>query len=181
MNAIVFYSYRVPELREFLQERRVNCSLSKNIELVWLCELAVELNLEIIAKYVVNDYKVMDLKRTVKVIGVYVVILSLTEMKTWQKHISNLQDIHTYAILIFLMTYCTWDNQRLQTYKNDNGFQLFSANHVHISEVLEHDYFYIKASCVPETRQTSDPYCVWVFIHQSGRVLSGGCTSCESI
>lgn len=94
MNAIVFYSYRVPELREFLQERRVNCSLSKNIELVWLCELAVELNLEIIAKYVVNDYKVMDLKRTVKVIGVNVVILSLTEMKSWQKHLSNLQDTH---------------------------------------------------------------------------------------
>lgn len=181
MNAIDFYSYRLPELREFLQERGVKCSLSKKIELVRLCELAVELNLEIIiAKNDVDDYKVMDLKRrTVEVNGVNAVISSPTEVKTWHKHLGNLPDIQTYDILIFLMTYCKWDNQRLQTYKNDNGFRLFSANHidhVQISEVLEHDYFYIKASCVPETRQTSDPYCVWVLIHQSGRVLSGGCT-----
>lgn len=79
MNAIEFYLYRVPEFRTFLQERGVNGSLSKQIELVRLCELAVELNLEIIVKYDLNDYKVMDLKRrTVEVNGVNVVIPSPT-------------------------------------------------------------------------------------------------------
>lgn len=35
---------------------------------------------------------------------------------------------------------------------------------------------YIKASCVPETSQTSAPYCVWMMIRHSGWVLSGGYT-----
>lgn len=68
-------------LWEYLQEKAINCSLSKAIALVWLCEFTVELNLEIhvIAEYDVNDYKVMDLKRrTVEVNGVNVVIPSPT-------------------------------------------------------------------------------------------------------
>lgn len=94
MNAIEFYSYRVPELREFLQKRGVNCSLSKRIGLVRLCELAVELNLEMIVKCDLNDYKVMDLKRrTVEVNGVNAVIPSPTEVNTYQK---------TYTRLTFL-------------------------------------------------------------------------------
>lgn len=46
MNEIDLNSYRVPELCESLQERTVNCSLSKTIEHVWLCKFTVELNLE---------------------------------------------------------------------------------------------------------------------------------------
>lgn len=102
MNAIEFYSYRVPAFRAFLQERCVNSSLCKQIEIVRLCKLAVELDLEIIAKYDVNDYKVMDLKRkTVEVNGTNVVIPSPTKMKTLEKHLGNLSDIHTCHILIF--------------------------------------------------------------------------------
>lgn len=99
-------------MREILQERGVNCPLSQNkFELVLFCELSVELNLEIIARYDVNDYKVMDLKRrTVEVNGVNVVIPSPTEMKTWQSHLDYLPDTHTYDILIFLVIYCMWDN-----------------------------------------------------------------------
>lgn len=67
MNAIEFYSYRIPELRGFIQERGVNRSLHQKSELVRLCD--------------VNDYKVMNLKRrTVK--GVNVVMPSPTEVKS---------------------------------------------------------------------------------------------------
>lgn len=69
MNAIEFYSYRIPELRGFIQERGVNRSLRQKSELVRLCD--------------VNDYKVMKLKRrTVKVNGVNVVMPSPTEVKS---------------------------------------------------------------------------------------------------
>lgn len=71
MNAIEFYSYRVPYLWNFLLERGVNCSLTK---------------------------------KTDEVNGVNVVIPSLNEVKTWQKHLGNLPDINTYDILILLMT-----------------------------------------------------------------------------
>lgn len=123
MNAIEFYSYKVPEFRAFLQERGVNGSLCKQIELVRLCKLAVELDLEIIAKYDVNDYKVMDLKRKkVEVNGVNVVIPSPTKVKTFEQHLGNLSDIHTCDILIFLMIYYKWDNQILQTYNMTTVF-----------------------------------------------------------
>lgn len=104
-------------------------------------------------------------------------------MKTLKNHLGNFPDIYMYGIFIFLVTYCTWkrDIQRLQTYSNNNrnGFRLFSANriaHVQISEVFLHDYLYIQASCVSETRQMPDPYCVLVLINQSERVLFGECT-----
>lgn len=123
MNAIEFYSYRVPAFRAILQERGVNSSLSKQIELVRLCELAVELNLEIIAKYDVNGYKVMDLKgKKVEVNGVNVVIPSPTKVKTLEQYLGNLSDIHTCDIFIFLMIYYKWDNQRLQTYNMTTVF-----------------------------------------------------------
>lgn len=104
-------------------------------------------------------------------------------MKTLKNHLGNFPDIYMYGIFIFLVTYCTWkrDIQRLQTYSNNNrnGFRLFSANriaHVKISEVFLHDYLYIQASCVSETRQMPDPYRVLVLINQSERVLFGECT-----
>lgn len=84
-------------MREVLHETEVNCSLSQKIELLRFCELAVNLNLKIIAKYDVNDIKVMDLKRsTVEVNGVNEAIPSHTEVKTWQTHLGKLTR-HTHV------------------------------------------------------------------------------------
>lgn len=77
------------------------------------------------------------------------------------------------------MTYCKWDSHRLQSYKNDNGFRLISSNHiehVQISETFQNNYMYIKSDCIPETRQTSDPYKTCVLARQSGQIVSGGST-----
>ena len=62
-----------------------------------------------------------------------------------------------------------------------NGFRLFfSSNHidnVHISSVFEHDYMYIKVSCVPETIHgcwctSLDEWCLCGVSMQSTRLLN---------
>lgn len=62
MNAIEFYSFRVPELRECFTGKRSKLLIkqTKN-ELARHSELVVELNLEIMAKYDVNDFKVVKI------------------------------------------------------------------------------------------------------------------------
>lgn len=148
------------------RERCISCSFSRKFGLVKLCELAVELTLEVIPTDDEGDYKVMDIKRrTVEENGVNVIIPSPTDDITWYKRLTSLPDIQTCDILGFFMTYCKWDSHRLQSYKNDNGFRLFSSNHiehVQISETFQNNYLYIKSDCIPETRQTSDPYKTWV-------------------
>ena len=175
-----FFSLKIPELKNYLHERGVTCSIGRKPDLVRLCELAEELNLEIIPADDGGDYQVMDTKRrTVQLLGNSVELPSPTEVNSWQKKLNTVPDIQPYDVFIYLMTYCKWENHRLQNYKHDNGFRLFSSNHinnVHISSVFEHEYMYIKASCVPETRQSSNPYTAWLLVHQSGRVMSGGCT-----
>lgn len=65
----------------------------------------------------------MDLKgKKVEVNGVNVVIPSPTKVKTLEQYLGNLSDIHTCDILIFLMIYYKWDNQRLQTYNMTTVF-----------------------------------------------------------
>lgn len=162
---IDFFSWKVADLKRFLLERGVSCSFSRKFGLVKLCELAVELTLEVIPTDDEGDYKVMDIKRrTVEENGVNVIIPSPTDDITWYKRLTSLPDIQTCDILVFFMTYCKWDSHRLQSYKNDNGFRLFSSNHiehVQISETFQNNYLYIKSDCIPETRQTSDPYKTW--------------------
>ena len=47
---MAFDALKVPELKDFLQERGVTCHLYNKSHLVRLCNLASELNLEIIRK-----------------------------------------------------------------------------------------------------------------------------------
>ena len=65
-------------------------------------------------------------------------------------------------------------------YKKDNGYGLFCAGHidnVKLSSIPQTENFsYVAATCVPETRQNADPYTVWLILHQSGTISSGGCS-----
>lgn len=76
------------------RERCISCSFSRKFGLVKLCELAVELTLEVIPTDDEGDYKVMDIKRrTVEENGVNVIIPSPTDDITWYKRLTSLPDI----------------------------------------------------------------------------------------
>jgi hypothetical protein len=59
-TAIDMWRFNVPELKNFLKCRGITCSLARKAGLVRLCELALELKLEVIAK---DDYFDMDSSR----------------------------------------------------------------------------------------------------------------------
>ena len=62
--------------------------------MVRLCELAEELNLEIIPVDDVGDYKIMDKRRrTVQLNDNSVEIPSPTEVNSWQKKLNTVPDI----------------------------------------------------------------------------------------
>lgn len=72
-----------------------------------------------------------------------------------------------------------WSEERLGAYKDDNGFRLFLSKHidmVEIHDIVDTDYVYILATCVPETRQSENPYCTWILVEKNGQVKSGGCS-----
>ena len=81
---------------------------------------------------------------------------------------------------MYLLHKCGWNPDRLRNYKQDNGYRLHLANHiddVKASEVLHTDFMYMKCTCMPETRQSAQPYDTWVLLRiSSGEIISGGCT-----
>lgn len=174
-----FQCWNVPDLKTFLHDRGISCSLSRKHELLRLCELAVELELETVS-LCVDDYEQMDTKRrTILTDGGEIVIPKLSHVTGWSACLSELPDIDYCDILIYLMRWCMWGENRLKSYRNDNGYRLFVANHIDnvvISDSLQERYRYVKATCVPETRQSANPYDVWVIVADTGEITSGGCT-----
>ena len=173
-----FNTWTVPDLSNYLKERGVSVSLRRKLEIVRLCELAKELDLEVVSA--VDDYHVMDTtRRTVKTsIGERVLpdVMALTD---WTRSLSNLPDIDFCYIFIYLMKHCGWQEERLKSYKNDNGHRLFLSNHIDnvmLASELFDNYQYVRATCVPETRQSAVPYNTWLLLKNTGEIHSGGCS-----
>ncbi|CAC5403785.1 unnamed protein product [Mytilus coruscus] len=78
---------------------------------------------------------------------------------------------------------CGWSSDKLKSYKRNNGYQLFQANHigsVQISSHFDGNCYYVGGTCIPETRQNDAPYAVWILVRPSGEIVSGGCSCVAS-
>ena len=173
-----FNVMHVPELRQYLQERNISCSLYNKLHLIRLCEIADELKLEVVDH---DDYKVMDLTRRTLPDGS--ILPEFSTIQNWNGDLRNTPEIQTCDILVYFMSSCAWDARRLREFKSENGYRLYRANHidkVHISPVLGSPYMFVKASCTPETRQSAIPYTTWIVIKTDGQVHCGGC-SCVAL
>ncbi|KAK3085229.1 hypothetical protein FSP39_000245 [Pinctada imbricata] len=173
-----FRSWKVPDLSNYLKERGISVSLRRKNEIVRLCELANELQLEVISSN--NDFQDMDISRRTVLNGEEkVVVDDISTIIDWATSLSNLPDIDFCDIFLYLMNSCKWDDERLKNYKNDNGHRLFLGRHidnVQLSGIQQDHYIYIRATCVPETRQSAAPYNVWLLLKDSGEISSGGCS-----
>ena len=93
---------------------------------------------------------------------------------------SKIPDVESFDVLVYLMQSCGWSSDRLTNYKKDNGYRLHMANHVDDVKAaygLHPDFMYIKCTCMPETRQSAQPYDTWLLVRtSSGEIISGGCT-----
>ena len=173
-----FEKMLVPELKSYLIDRGITCSIYRKGALVRLCQTAFELDLDIIATP--DDYQDMDkLRRTVVVNEKSVILPSITEVDEWHTDLQKLPGIESYDVLISLLKKRGWTEERLANMKKDNGYKLYLENH--ITDVCLHlipntDYVYIKSYCIPETRQTESPYITWTIVRNNGFVHCAGCT-----
>ena len=62
--------------------------------------------------------------------------------------------------------------------KNDNSYRLHTNGHIKDVAMapLDSQYSYVRGKCIPEERQTADPYDIWVLLYSDGTVQSGECT-----
>lgn len=179
---IHFYGFQVPDLKKYLQDRGISCSIGKKIDLVRLCELAEELRLEVLTS--ANDeeeYSVFDARRRTVAVGNDKIILDPVNAVTeWSKDLASVPDFESCDVLVYLMRWCGWTHERLRLYKQDNGYRLHMACHIDDVKAAYHlhqEYIYLRATCMPETRQNAQPYDVWILANKTtGEILSGGCT-----
>ena len=168
----------VPELKSYLMDRGITCSIYRKVALVRLCQTAFNLELDVLTTQ--DDYKDMDkLRRTVLVNEKSVTLKSITEIDDWGTDLRKLPCIESYDVLIYLMKKGSWTEERLSNIKNDNGYKLFLANHitdVYIHLVPNTGYVYLKSNCIPETRQSESPYVTWALVRNDGFVQCAGCT-----
>lgn len=183
MNPVVtlardFERMLVPELKSYLIDRGITCSIYKKVALVRLCQTAYDLELDIITTP--DDYQDMDkVRRTILVDGKSVILQSITEIDNWGNDLRKLPCIESYDVLIYLLKNSGWSEERLANMKKDNGYKLFLENH--ITDVCIHlipntDYVYLKSNCIPETRQSESPYVTWALVRSDGFVHCAGCT-----
>uniref|UniRef100_A0A8W8MIK5 SAP domain-containing protein n=1 Tax=Magallana gigas TaxID=29159 RepID=A0A8W8MIK5_MAGGI len=98
---IHFYGFQVPDLKKYLQDRGISCSIGKKIDLVRLCELAEELRLEVLTS--ANDeeeYSVFDARRRTVAVGNDKIILDPVNAVTeWSKDLASVPDFESCDVL----------------------------------------------------------------------------------
>jgi hypothetical protein len=93
-----FFRWQVPDLKEYLQHRGTACYLYRKHELVKLCELAQELDLEKITS--TNDFELSQVnRRTITENGVTHFVCEIGQVPIWSSVLKRLPNIEQCDIL----------------------------------------------------------------------------------
>ncbi|XP_022298918.2 uncharacterized protein LOC111107831 isoform X1 [Crassostrea virginica] len=86
--------------------------------------------------------------------------------------------IDAFDVAAYLQNCCGWTSARLERRKSDNSYKLHCSGHIHgvMMALLGDGLCYIKGKCVPETKQSSSPYCPWILVENTGHIISAECT-----
>ena len=123
-------SKTVPELKKLLQDRGISCSEYRKDKLLRLVQFAFELNLEV--NDLSDDSEDALLKRiTIDFNGTSRTLPKpCDQLLEWKQDLKILPDINLGRVFAYILTACGWDTNRLQNYKDSNGFQLFEKDHI---------------------------------------------------
>ncbi|CAG2254832.1 unnamed protein product [Mytilus edulis] len=170
--------YSVQELRSYLLSRLIAATKFNKRKLIELAEYAHDLKLEIIEE---DDYKDLckERRRISTKEGQSHYVIDVSEVTDWTVDLRRVPSVETGDIIIYLFSTCQWSDDRLRDYKQHNGYKLYMCKHISDMKLYKTDtlgYMYVHANCVPETRQSADPYNTWVLMDSTGYLKSGGCT-----
>lgn len=116
----------VPELRNLLIERGISCNEYIKFTLVRLAQVALELQLPVIAAK--DDYKVMNLKRrTIRSLAGEEIVAAdkTTIISRFTKDLKELPCLEICNVLIYLLRCSAWSNNSLKNYRQDNSYKLY--------------------------------------------------------
>ncbi|CAC5365706.1 unnamed protein product [Mytilus coruscus] len=179
-----FSNKNVPEIKQFLKNRGVKQLDIKTNKLV---ELAEEAELQKIPPFDPDNYIFANkIRRTVD----GVVLPHPRTVIDWSEDLNAIPIIEAFDVNHYFKNICNWTNERLKGYKNDNSNRLHSNGHIRdVRQSKFHsDIHYVKAACVPEERQSADPYEVWIvsylmgqYIQQNVHVWRNGDGTCKHV
>jgi hypothetical protein len=168
-----FLAKPVPELKTYLSARGISVTGKLKSELSRLAHAAYEDKLPVKTD---NDYIFQNRKRRT-VNGT--VLPNPTELNSeqWTSNLNTMPPIDSFDVHMYLKTVCEWSGERFKRRKSDNGWQLHANGHIHDVKLCNYKtHTYIRAKSVPETRQSADPYELWVLLGQTGQIHSAECT-----
>ncbi|XP_062609705.1 uncharacterized protein LOC134271523 [Saccostrea cucullata] len=158
-------------LQKFFAEHRLTIELRPKRSR-YSCAIKLRLN---IAPKSEDDYITRNIQR--RTVGGVVYSSPENTSLTWSSNLITVPLIDIFDIQHYLCTESGWTKERFNNRKKENSFKLFSNGHIHGVELcnLENDMLYMRARCVPETRQSGDPYKLWVLLNKSGQIFSAEC------
>ncbi|XP_065944675.1 uncharacterized protein [Magallana gigas] len=155
------------DLKHILKTKGIPFSNKRKQDLVDLCERADALNLPGIDQNDSEKEASIE-RRTVR--GKTYQHQCYDTGIVWSRNLATIPTIDTFDVTSFLQNYCGWSEERLRRRKSDNGYKLHCSGHIHDVTMA------MLGKCVPETRQSSDPYIPWILVEKSGHIFSAECT-----
>ncbi|XP_061168610.1 uncharacterized protein LOC133177717 [Saccostrea echinata] len=174
-NSVNYQSLQCTDLKNILKSKGIPFSNRNKQDLVDLCEGAEALNLPHIGHYD-GDIQASISRRTVR--GKTYPHPYHDGSIAWTPNLAIIPSIDAFDVSSFLQNYCGWSEERLRNRKSDSGYKLHCSGHIYdvVMALLGDDMCFIKGKCVPETRQSSDPYIPWILVEKSGHIFSAECT-----
>jgi hypothetical protein len=168
-----FGKQTIPVLAKYLKDRGIASSKVNKSELVELAVKAEQADLPVLSP---NDYiQQNEKRRTVR--GKILPDPRTVSSTKWSTDLRELPTIESHDVSFYLRTVCEWPEDSVKKYKNDNGYRLHSDGHINTVKMYKVDpqCIYVIAKCVPETRQSAEPYNLWILVEVSGVIHSGEC------
>jgi hypothetical protein len=173
---------KVPELKAFLKARGMTVSDYKKNELLRLAEIAVELNLPVLAMLVDDTVKTKSTSRTSSLdsSGNVVHIPKVEHISQWSSELSSIPEIEQTDVFVYLVQ-GGWGSDKLRQWKGCHGNRLQQDGHVCNVQMCSDpgpDYTHMSmltAQCVRETSLNEKPYMVWLSLENNGAILTAGC------
>ena len=161
-----------PELKLYLSDRGIKTSGYRKAELLSLAKEAKE---QRISPKSSDDYVVSSKRR--RTVG-DILLPHPSSLSCWTDDLSKIPVIESFDVQFYLKETCLWTNDRLKSYKNDSSYRLHTNGHIKdVKLCTPHPTLrYVRAKCIPEERQSADPYDIWVIVNEKGAVHAAECT-----
>ena len=167
-----------PQLKQFLIERGMTVSDYSVHQLRELAEKAIDLKLPVLKTP--DDTRDFLRQRSRVIVDGKIIefpTVSSQELNKWSDDLRQIQVFTQADVFVYLLSK-EWSPARLQNYKSERGYRLYTSNHIHSVKCHEliHNYVYVRSQCIRETSQSADPYRTWCLLNcTDGSCTSAGC------